>query len=395
MDYAARNCTRLLPWSSGVAWLLLTIAPAAAAADAWFTGIGDLPGGAFASRAFGISADGNVVVGSSVSSLGTQAIRWDVEAGIVALGPARSLANDVSKDGTIAVGSAGQGAVVWEGLTTAVILERTHGARGVSLDGTVFVGDTPTPDGTFAFRYSESTGLVLLPTLDSFVRNTGWDISGDGSTVVGEVQGTVVGEDLQITDVAVRWTDTGEIIVLGAKPPSDARAVNEDGSVIVGSQGDGGINAFEAYRWTEESGVVGLGHLEGGFRSEALAVSEDGTRVVGVERVPVGNIGDSEAIAFVWEPASGMRALKEVLESAHGLDLEGWELRRATGISADGETIAGTGTNPRGEVEGWVAVLPVPEPATAVMDLAALMVLAWIAARARRRAAHRCGLGAS
>lgn len=51
-----------------------------------FTGLGDLEGGEFASRAFGISDDGMVVVGSSVSDIGMEAFRWSKEEGIVGLG---------------------------------------------------------------------------------------------------------------------------------------------------------------------------------------------------------------------------------------------------------------------------------------------------------------------
>jgi hypothetical protein len=43
------------------------------------------------------------------------------------------------------------------------------------------------------------------------------------------------------------------------------------------------------------------------------------------------------------------------------LDLSGWILTSATGISADGLTIVGVGVNPAGQNEGWRAVLA-PQP---------------------------------
>ena len=40
-----------------------------------FTGLGDLPGGYFSSHAYGVSADGAVVVGSGISGSGWEAFR--------------------------------------------------------------------------------------------------------------------------------------------------------------------------------------------------------------------------------------------------------------------------------------------------------------------------------
>jgi hypothetical protein len=64
--------------------------------------------------------------------------------------------------------------------------------------------------------------------------------------------------------------------------------------------------------------------------------------------------------AFIWSPAEGRRFVADVL-SACSIDLTGWSLEVATDVSADGLTIVGTGTNPDGQSEGWVATLPEPE----------------------------------
>jgi hypothetical protein len=53
-----------------------------------------------------------------------------------------------------------------------------------------------------------------------------------------------------------------------------------------------------------------------------------------------------------------MRSLKEVLELDFGLNLAGWTLERATGVSDDGSVIVGYGTNPSGVREAWRAVVP-------------------------------------
>ena len=75
--------------------------------------------------------------------------------------------------------------------------------------------------------------------------------------------------------------------------------------------------------------------------------------------------------AFIWDSANGMQSISSILAGS-GNDLSGWTLGVANGISDDGQTIIGWGTNPSGFTEAWVVDLvadpippePVPEPAT-------------------------------
>jgi len=86
-------------------------------------------------------------------------------------------------------------------------------------------------------------------------------------------------------------------------------------------------------------------------------------------------------VAFVWDELHGMRDLKAVLEN-FGLDLTGWSLTSATGISLDGLTIVGDGLNPEGRTEAWVAVIP--EPSTAALLALGLVVFGLRRARDTR-----------
>ena len=52
-----------------------------------------------------------------------------------------------------------------------------------------------------------------------------------------------------------------------------------------------------------------------------------------------------------------MRAVADVL-AATGVELTGWRLIEATGISDNGRVVVGRGLNPQGQEEAWMAVLP-------------------------------------
>jgi hypothetical protein len=112
----------------------------------------------------------------------------------------------------------------------------------------------------------------------------------------------------------------------------------------------------EAFRW-EDGVMTGLGTLPSeGYGSVAVGASSDGS-------VIVGNIGgiysiDPPVEAFVWTERNAMRSVRSMLVDEFGLDLTGWTLTSAEGISDDGLTILGNGINPDGELEAWIAVLP-------------------------------------
>jgi len=102
--------------------------------------------------------------------------------------------------------------------------------------------------------------------------------------------------------------------------------------------------------------MVGLGYLAGGPKlnlSYACAVSGDGSVVIG--------LADSASgyNAFVWDSVTGMRSLQSVLTNDYHLDLSGWKLTGARGISADGKTIVGEGKH-NGHREAWIAHLDKP-----------------------------------
>jgi hypothetical protein len=60
--------------------------------------------------------------------------------------------------------------------------------------------------------------------------------------------------------------------------------------------------------------------------------------------------------AYMWTTNASIHSLESMLTTV-GLDLGGWTLECATGVSVDATTVTGYGTNPSGHPEAWVAFL--------------------------------------
>ncbi len=346
---------------------VLGLAPSSADA-ASFTPLGGL-GVTPSSLAYGVSADGTTVVGRSASAAGNGSFRWTSGTGIQSIGDIpggqfSSVAYDVSGDGAVVVGQGNNAffqnvAMLWTaggGATSLGVLAGATNsqANGISADGTRVVGQTGGGLNE-AFVWDSTNGMVGLGDLPGgTVNSAALSISDDGSTIVGRSNSASGIE-------AFRWDAVNGMQGLGDLPgggtSSFASSVSADGSVIAGRGSSAG--GFEAMIWDAVNGMQGLGDLAGGtFFSEAADISGDGSVVVGR------SIGAAGQRAFIWDASNGMRDLSIVLGTL-GIDLTGWVLSDATGISADGLTIVGVGTNPSGVVEGFVAVIP--EPGTALL----------------------------
>jgi probable HAF family extracellular repeat protein len=320
-----------------------------------FIGLGDLPGGVANSTAYGVSADGTTVVGCGNSATGLEAFRWTRVRGMAGLGFPEAFA--VSADGSMVVGyrhNVKQAEPVrWTRETGTVclgkLIDECHGlANGVSADGSVIVG-TYGDNDNIAFRWTPGRGIAELPRLPGdVVRCAARAVSANGSVVVGESRHE------SSYDEAFRFHADSGLIQLGVLPgdsSSVAFGVSADGSVIVGSSVGA---ASQAFRWTQQAGMIGLGALpEGSCNSSAYGVSADGSIIVGQ------CYSDGRLEAFIWDAAHGMRSLRQALESQFdlGASLAGWKLQSANAVSADGLFVVGYGTNPSGDREAWLAYL--------------------------------------
>jgi hypothetical protein len=101
--------------------------------------------------------------------------------------------------------------------------------------------------------------------------------------------------------------------------------------------------------------MVSIGHLPGRQLTHPGGVAANGSIIVGASFVD-----RAHATAFLWDAAHGMRSLQSVLETEYGLDLAGWNLQNASGITPDGSVIVGWGTNSAGQQEAFRVVLSAP-----------------------------------
>jgi probable HAF family extracellular repeat protein len=345
--------------------LLLLVGGASADGGSGFQPLGDLAGGTFSSRAFGVSADGLVVVGVSTAATGDRAFRWTTTGGLTELavlsGLSSARANAVSANGAVIVGRCGDRSVRWVG--NAIIDLNTFGsgsfssANGIAGNGQFIVGNAfngsfSSPE-TVPYRWSTGAGSQTLApgyiTSGSYEEFGAKGASADGSVVVGN-EGLLVRE-------AFRWTAASGLMSMGylpfgpQMPDSTASAVSADGEIVVGQSVS--IPGPQAFHWNAIHGMVGLGDLAGGdFHSAANAVSSDGAVIVGLAT------SGSGPESFIWDAVHGMRSLRTLLANLGHVDVNDWVLTSATGVSADGRTIVGFGTNPAGDTEGWMAQIP-------------------------------------
>ncbi len=252
-----------------------------------------------------------------------------------------SEAVNISSDGSIVVGAslidkdeAFSEACRWTreegllGLGTDLSVRGTIGVA-ISGDGQVIAGtisDEYPERSVFLWTESEGMRRLLGGVLDSVSA-----LSHDGKVVVGRLQSPFH---------AFRWTEETGAIDLGHLPTSlpgvesYANDVSADGSIVVGGS-QAGIGGLRAFKWTAAEGMVGLPDFGVSGPSDALSISDEGTTIVG--RATIAKQGTQ---AVMW---------KSTGESIVLGDLPGGlSTSQAAAVSADGSIVVGVGNSARG-----------------------------------------------
>jgi probable HAF family extracellular repeat protein len=360
-----------------LAMLFVCVAPRGAqaqscvgTADPCFQGLGFLAVAYPYSYASGINPDGSVVVGWSYDSTGNeqgQAFSWSggTMTGLGRLGGPNSTADSnasaVNAQGVI-VGDSYDPTLFINNCTESFPEAATfqNGPQGLGFLSTsicpaysiavaiasqanVAVGYSYDSNGATEAVIFQGGGVTGLGVLDpSNAYSVAYGVNSNGSVIVGE--------SLSSSGIyeAVVWQGGGMTVLKSLSAQgraSYASAVNADGSVVVGMSGT--ISTINAVRWV--NGVIadlGIG--------TAYAVNADGNVVVGT------GIFDDSVGAFRWTPVDGFQSIPQVLTAAGVSIPSGWSLLSAQGVSADGTTITGYGTDPNGNFQAWIARLPLP-----------------------------------
>lgn len=333
--------------------LTVLVASPSLAQQASFQWLGHLNPDQPLTSATAVSADGSVVVGSSMSLIPTcydtdndgeddfceywhEAYRWTEETGMVALGDLVggrywSTALGVSGDGQVVVGYAdtfyGEDPEDADSYTQAAF-------KWVAGDGMTqlsSLGDGETDDGTtfrpFSYAWAATTDgsiIVGYNNVSNRTENVLW--TTDGVQVLGGGQGRDISADGQVVvgfvSFAEMWTaDEGFVDIPGMK---GALGVSSNGRVVIGRGEDGRV-----VRWSEGTGPIALDMLF------AQGINADGSVIVGYD------YPDGDQHAMIWTSSAGTQRLQDVLLDQHGIDLGAWRLGSAEDVSDDGTVIVG------------------------------------------------------
>jgi uncharacterized membrane protein len=215
-------------------------------------------------------------------------------------------------------------------------------------------------------------GLGDLP--GGIVGARGYSASKNASVIVGS---GVSSNGIE----AFRWTAGEDMVGLGDLPGggffSEAYGVSADGLVVVGRSAGRNPFTYSAFRWTAQTGMVEIPPISGNLLTvTAEAISGDGNVIVG------GTVGGDHA--FVWDQFHGTRDLNSLLVE-QGVDLGGWTLRIARGVSYDGLTITVEGLPPdRQRFQPCLVTLDpgtfIPEPSSltlCALSATVLILIAW------------------
>jgi uncharacterized membrane protein len=325
-------------------------------------------------RALALSQDGKTIVGTESYEPGTNPIGWLNGGGVtrlplVAPGDNFTVASSVSGDGEVVVGygtvapeleepilsTGNPTAVRWTADTGAEELPNLPSglwsvAHSVSENASVIVGASVVPDAVAPAGWSTRAVIWTNGNIEDMGLPVGepsavaTKVSADGKVVIGTFG----------TSKGFRWTRATGFQLLppyGGATAFLPLALSRDGSIVVGTSGG------KAVRWANGQTQV-LGQLWNWSTCVATAISGDGTRIVGYAANSV-TPDEGQVEAFIWDPINGLRSLKEAMVHIGMANaFRDWTSSMATAISTDGQTVVGYGMSPNGKFEAWAARIP-------------------------------------
>jgi uncharacterized membrane protein len=297
-----------------------------------------------------ISHDGSVIAGTSCSPSGVcGAVRWTAAGGIEFLGGLphetdgfiNGQVSGISADGEVIVGTAGVAAWCWRDPSEPIwlpcewvtpfhqgfIWTRAAGVQpiplpepivagnrftvlinGVSADGTSLFGDfSEAYAGTFsgsrwrAFRWTLSAGYEVVEPIPGGLQTNADAISGDGSIIIGEDYDTSVDMNVAIIWEAGKGTRrlrdvlVNDFGLVDAAVHLGSNAISADGRTIAGA-------IFPENHWQNDAYIGRLGNTPSGSGVEVAlggSISEAGGATLTFDNVTAGG---ETTLTFYQEP---------------------------------------------------------------------------------------------
>jgi len=325
--------------------------------------IGVVQVGDTASQGFGVSR-GDIAVGRSIRTGGSQAFTWTLNGGIVGLpnlaGRSYAVSNSANDTG-IVVG------------TAATTLFGTSRLPVIWQNG--IVSQLPLPSGeTLGDANSVNSSTVAVGSVDAGSLQRGVIYSGGNATIITQTtmtgcyfltafgindSGRIVGQGIDPNNAARNVGivyDIGQSMAfeVGALPGLNgalAFAVSNTGYVVGSSMLNQGSGL--PFIWSDQGGIVAIPLAAGTTEGEARAVNSAGW--------VVGDDSSAFSIPFLYDGTTTYR-LADLLPPNSGWDLSMNTSSSALGISED-NVIVGTGVhNGNTHAYAMVPVAPSPTP---------------------------------
>jgi probable HAF family extracellular repeat protein len=218
-------------------------------------------------------------------------------------------------------------------------------AYDISGDGSKIVGLGWVNAGTaHGFQWDAVNGMVDLGSLGGESSRAN-GISSDGHLIVGWDQDPSTGWWR-----GAKWVDGVEELMAPGTNLGMAQGCSSDGTWIVGDNHPEFID--DGWRWSAETGFVSTGTLSGWmFQGHPMDVSDDGQVVVGWS----GYFMDQ--FAMIWTEATGCVDLKQYLTDL-GISVPVNSIAIATSVSPDGTIISGYAGSLFEGFTGFIATIP-------------------------------------
>jgi probable HAF family extracellular repeat protein len=262
-------------------------------------------GGGFGSWATAASSTGSLIVGTSIDFNGAdQAVSWAgvtptlLDSGAIL---SSSSATGVSANGSVIVGYGFDATTSFVdkafyhqtgvlNLITAMGAGNANRATGISANGNLIVGtesndfNNATSSSGFIHTVGGTSTLVQADSAITAFNTAGLSftqltaISGNGAIAIGYASSSLNPGDEQAFKYNVSGATYAALGSLSVGGWSIARAINSDGSVIVGQSDN------QAFKY-QDGTLTPLGFLGTGNESDATGVSADGKVIVGYSRI--------------------------------------------------------------------------------------------------------------